>query len=171
MAGLMLMGAFALFVLLLIWISGLLTRGLPISSGWKSVLRVLVVIGAFPLMIADEIFGKRQFDDLCELNGSINIDLNLIRGRRISIHDDYFHWMPVTGSVIPIEKTTTIIKDEDTGQVLQSLNNYRAAGGWLSRNTPISMGSSRPILFGGATCDRVEISRSIEASGATLLKN
>jgi len=105
------------FVALLIWLSGLLTRKMRPGVG-KVLLRAVMVVAVFPLMVADEIIGKYQFEALCKANGIASIDQSLIQGKRVQIHDDYFSWKPLPGKIIPMKVTTRRIKDADTGQEL-----------------------------------------------------
>jgi len=151
MSGLIALAVLIPFVVFLIWVSGLLTRRMQ-PGNWKTLLRVVIVIGVFPLMVVDEIIGKYQFEALCKANGIETIDQSLIKGKRVQIHTDYFLWKSLPGKIIPMRVTTARIKDADTGQELASFKSYSTCGGWLMRLTPLSAGNCSPMLFYGGGC-------------------
>lgn len=106
-------------------------------------------------MVADEILGKSQFDALCKAHGIESADISRARGKHVKV--EYGSREFVRGTIVPIEESEVFFRDAGNGEVVIRHKNYYAMGGWLMRHTPLSMGSSRPMLFGGSTCDlRVE---------------
>lgn len=145
MTGLIFLAAFAALIVLLIWLGGLLTRWLPISSNWKASLRVLIVVGVFPLMVVDEIIGKQQFEVLCEANGIESADVSKARGKRVIL--EVGEKRMIHAGIIPGAVEEWHYRDADDGAILIAHRNYHAFGGWLMRHTPLSMGWPRPMLF------------------------
>lgn len=150
MAGLVLLAALIALIAFLIWLSGLLTRWLPLSYNWKAMLRVSIVVGSFPLMVADEIIGMHQFEALCKENGIESADLSKATAKRVrgkSSERFFLH-----DSILPTKVSNELILDASTNEVLAEYKDYFSSGGWLVRNTPIRMGSSEPMLFHGNGC-------------------
>jgi len=171
MAGLILLVALAAFITLLVFLSRLATQSLAISVEAKTGLRWLIVVGAFPLMLTDELVGMYQFNALCKANGIESADVSKARGKRVNIHDDYFEWHAISGQILPTEETETQIKDAETHDVLARFKNYRTKGGWLMRYTPLSMGSLKSMLFDSSTCDWTVTMEVMKHNDITWNKN
>lgn len=171
MAGLILLAAVALFIVLLVWLSGIVTKRLPISVGGKALLRVVIVSGAFPLMVADEIIGRYQFEALCRANGIEGVNIALAQGKSVKVHYDYSNWKDVPRTIIPIEEVATFIKGADDNKVLAQYTNYRADGGWLMRYSGLGMGARGPMLFDGSGCDWAVTSEIFRSSQIIWIKN
>ena len=150
MAGLILLVVVAGFIALLVFLSRQATQSLALSAEAKTALRWLIVIGAFPLMVADEIVGKYQFEALCDANGIQGVDVSKARGKRVKIQ--YSERRLVEKTIMPIKTSDVFFRDVDNGEVLIHHQNYYAVGGWLMRYTPLSMGSPQPMLFHGNGC-------------------
>lgn len=78
MAELLLLGVFIVFVRILIALSKWLTCRLKWSPAAVFFTRLAIVIGAFPLMLADEIIGAIQYEYLCKSKryGNSSADLS-----------------------------------------------------------------------------------------------
>lgn len=150
MAGLILLVALIAFLALIIWLSGLLTLWLPLSSNWKALLRVVIVVGVFPLMLIDEIIGKHQFEALCQSNGIESMDVSKIKGKSIRRESGVRYYL--SGQIIPIKSSNEVLRDAQSSEILLKYNDYFAAGGWVMRHTPLGLGSSSPMLFDGNGC-------------------
>ena len=150
MAGLILLAVLIGLIALLIWLSGLLTRRLSVHANWKLLLRFLIVIGAFPLMVADEIIGKQQFETLCKKNGIESVDFSAFQGRSLKLSLGQSRLLKNT--ILPIDEYPVIYQDPENSKVLIEYKDYYSFGGWLMRNTPLSMGSPRPLLF-SSSCE------------------
>lgn len=167
MAGLILLMALVVLIALLIWLSGLLTRWLPLSENWKALVRVLVVVAAFPLMVADELIGQYQFDSLCSANGVESADVSRAQGKKVMV--EYGERKLIAGTIMPIKQSDVIFNDANSGEILIRYKNYYAMGGWIMRYTPLGMGNPGPMLFGGSTCD-VRVEQAIfKANSITLV--
>ena len=151
MAGLIFLAALAGLVTLLVYLSRLATQSLPISGKGKTLLRWLIVVGAFPLPLADEIIGKYQFEALCKANGIESADVSRARGKRVKMTYTDKGFVE-SGVLLPTKQDDISLRDADTEEVLLSYKSYFSYGGWLMRYTPISMGSSGPMLFKGNGC-------------------
>jgi hypothetical protein len=145
MTGLILLAALTAFIAFLIWLSGPLTRWLPLSSNWKANLRVLIVVGAFPLILADEIVGKRQFEALCTAYGIESADFSSLRSARVRL--EFAPPLAVKNSIVPIDAYEFSVINVDANELVVRYKDYYAHGGWLMRYTPLSLGSPRPMLF------------------------
>lgn len=162
MAGLIFLAALAALVALLVWLSGLLTRGLRGSQDRRFMVRVLIVLGAFPLMLADEIIGKYQFEELCKINGIMNADVSLARGKRVN--GEHGESRFISGTIMPIEESDVTFRDVENNELLIRYKNYYAFGGWLMRYTPLSMGSSHSMLFSGNGCNPSDKQKIFDAN-------
>lgn len=145
MTGLILLIALAAFIVLLIWLTGAITRPLAIPVGWKNLLRLSILFGAFPLTLADEVVGKYQLERLCKVNGIEGADFSRAVGRRVKA--EYGENKFVPGTIMPIKEREVQFIDIESGLAVARYKSYYAMGGWLMRYTPLSMGSSRPMLF------------------------
>lgn len=145
MTGLIFLTALAAFIALLIWLTGAITRPLAIPAGWKNLLRFLILFVAFPLMLADEIVGKYQLERLCKVNGIERADFSRAVGKRVKA--EYGENKFVLGTIMPIKEREVQFRDIESGLAVARYKSYYAMGGWLMRYTPLSMGSSRPMLF------------------------
>lgn len=151
MAGLILLAALAVLIALLVFLSRLATQSLAISAKAKTALRWLIVVGAFPLMVADEVVGMYQFNALCKANGIESADVSKARGRRVKLEVDARS--PLKGMIMPGTVEDWFYKDAVSNEIVIHHKDYYAFGGWLMRYTPLSMGSHHPMLFSGGCID------------------
>ena len=147
MIGLTFFATLIAFVALLIWLSGLLTRKMR-PGVRKVLLRAVMVVGVFPLMVADEIIGKYQFEALCRANGIESADVSKARGK--TVKREVGEPRSSKWTAVPIKEWDWFYKDVDTGEILIHHKAYWAYGGWVMRYTPLSMGWPRPMLFEGS---------------------
>jgi len=150
MSGLIFLAALGVFITLLVFLSRLATQSLAISTEAKTALRWLIVLGAFPLMVADEMVGMYQFNALCKANGIESADVSKAQGKRVTVESG--ERTPLTGTVLPIRTSAELIRDANNGEVLIQYKDYYVKGGWLMRYTPISLGDPTPMLFNGNGC-------------------
>lgn len=150
MIGLIFLAALGALIAAMIWLSGLITRRLPLSNRWKTFLRIVIVVGAFPLMLIDEIIGKYQFEALCKANGVESANISAAAGMRVKVK--YGGRMLIDGTVMPIREGDVMFFAENSGTQLFKYKNYYARGGWIMRYTPVNMGYPQPMLFDGNGC-------------------
>ena len=81
MTGLLLLGLFVVFVRILIVVSKWLTCRLKWSPAAVFFTRLAIVIGAFPLMLTDEMIGAIQYEYLCKRYGISSADLSKAKGK------------------------------------------------------------------------------------------
>ena len=152
MIGLIALAILIVCIVGLVVLSRFVTKSLPIPAGWKTLLRVLIVVGAFPLSVADEIIGKYQFEALCKANGIESADVSSAKGRRVKAEIEFDKRLPVAGPLLPTKDEVVTYRDAETEEALIRYKNYYSEGGWLMRHTWISMGSTGPMLFRGNGC-------------------
>lgn len=169
MAGLILLAALAALIGLLVWLSGLITRRLPLSSNSKTWLRVAIVVGAFPLMLIDEIVGKYQFQALCKANGIESADVSKARGKNVRL--EISENTKLQGLMTPGIVDDRFYRDIDTNEILIHHKSYYSYGGLIMRLTPLSMGSSHPMLFPGGCGAESTIIDSIFRANNILIIN
>lgn len=153
MAGLILIFALVVIMMFLVGLSGSIVQRLPISKNAQRLGRLVIITGTFPILFADEIIGKHQFEKLCETNGVQSVNFSAAPGDRVKIHDSFKNWRKVSGTILPMDETDTTIMKADSNEVLAQYKNYRADGGWVMRYSALSMGAHGPLLFDGSTCD------------------
>ena len=150
MIGLIALAVLITFVAFLIWVSGLLTRRMQ-PGNWKTLLRMAIVIGVFPLMVVDEIIGKYQLEALCRKEDRIeNVDVSKARGKRVKL--EVGEPRSLKWKMVPMRERDWLYKDADTGEILIHLKKYGSSGGWLVRYTPICLGCLGPMLY-ERSCD------------------
>lgn len=147
-------GLIFLLVLILFWWGGVLLvrwvdRVVP-NPRWEKSAMVGVVLVLLTTPFVDEVIGKYQFEALCKANGVESADVLKARGRQVKVEYGERHF--VDDTIMPIKVSNVIFRDAASGEVLIQHKNYYATGGWLMRYTPLSMGSPRPMLFGGNGC-------------------
>ena len=149
MIGLMLIATAVVWVSASVWLSNAVGN-MVAKPLWRRTakLAILLVLVSSPFM--DEIIGKYQFETLCKSNGIEHTDLSKARGKAVRV--EYVGRKVLTGTILPIQEVDVLFRDQDSGNVLIRNRNYYAEGGWLTRYTWISMGSSGPMLFPGNGC-------------------
>ena len=170
MSGLIFLVALTLSIWGCVWLARSLGNLVP-NPAWRSKIKVGVFLALLASPFVDEVIGKYQFEALCKANGIESADLSRARGKRVRVHDAYFAWKAISGSIIPMEETETQIKDAETDEVITRFKNYRTKGGWLMRYTPLSMGSPHSMLFGGSTCDWTATDALMNRNNITWIKN
>ena len=149
MIGLTFFATLIAFVALLIWLSGLLTRKMR-PGVRKVLLRAVMVVGVFPLMVADEIIGKYQFEALCKTCGVESMDLSAAKGKHVKV--EYGERNFVKWTAVPIRESNVNVYSAENNDLLFKYKDYYANGGWIMRYTPISLGYPSPMLFDGNGC-------------------
>lgn len=152
MAGLIFLMILLLYVFVLMALGTAFLSRLPISSSWQKILLLVLVAFAFPLPLADEVIGKRQFEALCKINGIQGADLSRAQGKRVRMRFSDYEPL-VAGVILPTKQSDITYRDAETGATLVHYKDYRSAGGWLMR-AGLGMGSGRPLLFEANGCDR-----------------
>jgi hypothetical protein len=109
---------------------------------------VLALVGVlFPLPLVDELIGKRQFEELCKENSTIQVDRASAVGKTV--------YLSKTSDVEIKDKWVHIVLkpwrfvDVATGEPVVSYNTLMARGGWLIRMSRLSEGSV-PLTFKGS---------------------
>ena len=150
MAGLILLTASIALTALLIWISGFITSRLAVSFGWKTLLRVLIVIGVPLLLVLDELVGKYQFDALCDQYSEFEIGVIDPAGRtarfKASPERELLRQM-----AIPIYRTRISYFDNKTEELIVAFERFEAQGGRLTTYLGMSEGN-HPLVLSRATC-------------------
>jgi hypothetical protein len=157
MTGIYLLFAIALWLFIVFWLAKILTTKLSMSW-WGVLVRVILFLALLPLPLIDEIVGKRQFEQLCRENSTIQVNRATALGRTV-----YLKSLPdvvIDGVLIPITLHSWVFVDASTGQPVLSYNSLRATGGRFIRTLGISEGSM-PLLFRGS-CEPVGSPASVE---------
>ena len=144
MAGLLFLGAFVVFVRILIALSKWLACRLKWSPAVVFFTRVAIVVGVAHLMVIDEHIGKYQIDRLCKSHGLRNTDLSKAYGK--SVTRNVVGGIRVKNMAMPTMEYKTTILDAKTNEKLAEFSNYLPSGGWLARHTFIGLGNGHPIL-------------------------
>lgn len=117
-------------------------------------IRIALVFAVFPLLVADEIVDKRQFEALCKANGIESATLVVTKGKSVVRDFDDRHLL--SGFSIPIRGSENLVKDKSTGEILFTYKDYFTHGGWLMRHTFLSLVNGNPLLFDGNGCSMKE---------------
>lgn len=137
------------------------------SSEWRAKVKISIFLFLLSLPFVDELIGKLQYDALCKANGVESADVSRARGKKVKVK--YGERTAVKGTIVPIKESDMFFRDADSGEILIKAKNYYAEGGWVMRYTWLSLGSSRPMLFGGSTCDVRKEQEIFKANSITFL--
>lgn len=123
---LFLLGVWTAFVA---WLSVKITKRLP-ESKWRPLIGIALFIMLLPLLLIDEMVGKRQFERLCRENSTIYIAPDA-KGRTV-----YLAETPdkvAKGTWVRIVLHPWRYVDATTGETIVSYNSFQAGGGWFMR--------------------------------------
>ena len=135
----------AIWIVVAFWIAWIVTRILP-ASGWRALVGALLFVVLVPLPLADEIFGKAQFERLCEENATIHVDRARAAGRTVYLAD-----LPDTqapGTWLRITVTPWHFLDSKSNELVISYNVLWSAGGHFIRALGLTEGGV-PLTFRG----------------------
>ncbi|MDG9699612.1 hypothetical protein [Ottowia cancrivicina] len=108
--------------------------------------RLAIVIGAFPLMLADEIIGAIQYEYLCKRYGISSADLSKAKGKKVIINRTEGGFVPHTA--LPIEEDFISLTDAQTKETLATFRAYgTSGGGWLTTYTWVGINGSSPMFI------------------------
>ncbi len=127
------------------WLSLFSTRKLPLST-WRVPVALAVFAVVLPLPLVDELVGKRQFEQLCQENSTIQVDRASAAGRTVYLAktDD----MEIKGTWVRVVLQPRRFVDATTGEAVVSHNELVADGGRFVRAIGISEGGV-PLTFKG----------------------
>jgi hypothetical protein len=143
MGGLILFFVIGLWIVLVAWLSKIVTTRIP-SPLWRVPVGLLVFAVLLPLPVLDELVGGRQFERLCQENSTIQVNRATAVGRTV-----YLAKTPpllVKGTWVPVIVQPWRYVDATTGEVVVSYNTLRAKGG---RFLKVSEGHV-PLTFHGS---------------------
>lgn len=147
-------GLIAILVLVaLTWVLAKISNYVGNAIGkrpWNMVAKILVFVVLIVAPFIDEVIARHQFEALCRRDGVQSADLSRAAGKKVRV--EYGPRVDVEGVATPVQESLVSYRDAETGEVLLRHKDYYAAGGWLMRNTWLSMGANRPILFAGNGC-------------------
>ena len=146
MTGLLLLGLFVVFVRILIVVSKWLTCRLKWSPAAVFFTRLAIVIGAFPLMLADEMIGAIQYEYLCKRYGISSADLSKAKGKKVMVNWTEGGLVPHTA--LPIREDFISLTDAQTKEILATFRAYgTSGGGWLTTYTWVGINGSSPMFI------------------------
>jgi hypothetical protein len=166
------MSAIYLLFIALAWFSIAAALAYLVTSRVKNApVRVLVTIALIavmlPMPLVDEIVGKRQFEQLCRDNATIQVDREKAVGKTV-----YFVPQPLVdaaGTWVPIVVQPIRYVDATTGETVATYSRLVAVGGRLVQMFGFSEGKV-PLLFSG-TCGPTENPRDLFASLRLTVKD
>lgn len=154
-------GIFLLFVMVL-WVAIAILLSAAITRKLRSIQRVPAAVVIFaallPLPLIDEIVGGRQFEQLCNRNSTIQVDLEKAVGKTVYLAETPD--VDVDGTWLRIVMKQYRYVDATTGESILSYVELMARGGWLIRTLAISEGGT-PLTFRG-TCVPADRPGSVE---------
>lgn len=168
MTGLILFAILVVLVTFLILLSIVVTKPLSISTGWKALICLVIVVGAFPLMLIDEIIAKYQIEALCKANGIESVDVSKARGKRVKLEVEDRR---LIGVMTPGSESDWIYRDEKTNEILFQYKTYYSYGGWIIRMKFLGIERSGPMIFSGGCFTNYMVRDSIFAKNSITLIN
>jgi len=157
MTGLYLIFAFLIWLLLLCGLVVVATIALP-KRWWRALIRLGLIAALSPLPLVDEMVGKKQFEQLCKDNSTIQVDRATAAGKTV-----YLAKMPdveIKGTWVRVVLKPWRYVDAKTGEPVVSYNTLIAEGGRFIQTLGISEGGM-PLTFRG-TCVPANRPGSIE---------
>ncbi len=132
MTGLFLLFVAVLWMAFVVWLSKIVTKRLPMTW-WRLPVGFLVFAVLLPLPLIDEIVGRQQFEQLCKVNSTIQVDRETAGERTV-----YFVHQPDTeikGTWVRIVLQPALFVDATTSKPVIRFNDLIAEGGVASSNT------------------------------------
>lgn len=128
------MGLLDIFLVLLwlaivVAIAVVTTLVLP-KRPWRAVIRIVLILILLPVPLADEYFGKKQFEELCKENANVSVAANA-EGKTVYLRADAK--VGLAGTWVPISMQPWRFVDVNTGEVIVSYNTLVANGGRFTR--------------------------------------
>lgn len=147
MTGIFLLFVIALWIVIAIWLSKVVTKKLP-EAKWRDLVQFLVFAVFMPLPVIDEIVGGWQFEKSCNDRAEVIIDARNIAGKTVWFDKTVRTTTQVFG--IQITQLKRGYVDVTTQEPIYHYYRLEARGGWLIRTLGISEGTA-PLLF-SAVC-------------------
>ena len=167
-------GLYALFVAA-VWFALVAGISYALTSRIKNVpLRFVVALVIFglllPLPLADEFAGKRQFEQLCKDNATIQVDRAAAVGKTVYLAKTTD--VEIKGTWVRIVMKQWRYVDANTGEPVVSYNTLDALGGRLVQTFGFSEGRV-PLTFANYYCapkDRPASFQAFEALGIKYIE-
>ena len=163
MTGLLLIPVAIVWLLLALAATGWIARRFKTRA-----MKVASCVVAFPLLmaapLADELVGKRQFEQLCRDNSTIQVDRAKAVGKTVYLAKTSD--IEISGKWLRLVLQPWRFVDATTGEIVVSYNTLMVDGGWLIRHLGISAGGV-PLTFKGScepggVVDTVRIFKELE---------
>jgi len=154
------MSGIYLLIVLVIWLYVVknIIRYL-VNDGWPDNFKIIVRVVLFLVLmiapVADEVVVWFTFNDLCDKNSSVDIDIENAKDKIVKLrterdpNNSKYIKMPtrvINGALIPIVEESYKYVDPHTNKVVISYKVFRVKGGWLINALGISNNDS-PLLF------------------------
>ena len=130
MIGLTVIFVIAIWVILVIKLTGFLGKLLP-TSKFSAPLKVLLFILLLVMPFMDEIIGGFQFRALCKTEAVAIYDEAKVRGK--TVHLKSAEVIDYTKTILPTHKQIWRYADHETDEEILSYVDIRSDDGWLSR--------------------------------------
>ena len=151
MIGLYLLFLLGIWTVLVAWLSVKIAKRLPVPK-WRPLVGIGLFIILLPMVLIDEMVGKRQFERLCQENSTIYIAPDA-KGRTVYLADTPVEVAKGTWVNIVLHPWRYV--DAKTGETIVSYNILGAGGGWFMHHF---YGGGGPILFNGYCAPPKELS-------------
>lgn len=159
------MSALLLPGVLIVWLAGCWWAADKIGnhffdSDLRLELKALIFCALAPLVLADEMLGGVQFEELCRTRAVITTNIPEPKGRTVYLAA--LPAQPVPGLMVPVQEQRLLYIDADTRETVLSFSTLRAQGGKLVRSIDWPH-LSEPLTFGGrcAPADRRSVLGSL----------
>lgn len=146
MSGLLLLAVAVLWLVVATSIAIAVFKRLP-ERTWRFPVVAILFLALVPLPLIDEILGKKQFEQLCRENATIQVDRSTAAGRTVYLAEVPF--LEATGTWIRVVVRPWRYVDAKTGETVVSYNTVQASGGRFVHALPLSEGRV-PLLFRGS---------------------
>lgn len=169
MSGLYLLAIAAAWLAIVLVLVRVLTSRIK-TTGVRAIVAVLAVGLLLPLPLIDEILGKRQFEQLCRDNATIQVDRKTAVGKTV-----YYVLQPAVdlpGTWVRIVVNPYRYVDAATGEPVVAYNVLTAVGGRLVQAFGFSEGKV-PLTFAGScgpTEKTKDLFKSLELTAKDLPK-
>lgn len=143
MIGLLVLGVGAVWLVFAFAVARLVALKLP-AGRWRLPIAAVLFVVLVPLPIADEIFAKREFEELCRSKAVIQVDREKAAGKTVYLAD--LPTIEIQGTWLRAFLQPWRYEDAKTGEIVLEYSTLQADRGLLFRGIALSGG---PLTFDG----------------------
>lgn len=143
MTGLLLAVVLLMWLAACVWVAQIAGRRFP-KRWWGKAVQILIAVLLMPLPLIDEIVGGVQFDELCKVHNTIQVDRASAKDRTVYLLDQTS--TRIGGLAVPVRLQNWTFVDATTREAVLAYVMLYAEGGKLIHAVKFSEGDE-PMTF------------------------